>query len=131
MLMHKVVRRGLRRARRVALGAVASAVAFGCGPPASVPRELLGIWKTQESRHADAFLEVRPASLMLGVGRQELQVLDFGELEIARDRQGNDVLRFHYPGESGDEVFVLTRLRGKRALRVGGGEGTWYPSRTR
>jgi hypothetical protein len=132
MRVHPLFRRGLRGLGAALLG-LASAATLACGTSDRVPTELLGVWKTKESRHADAdaFFEIRPASLMLGIGHQPLEVLEFDDLEIEEDGQGNQILRFTYPGESGNEVLVVTQLRGRRAIRIGAGEGTWYPSRSR
>jgi hypothetical protein len=108
------------------------AAALACGPPESVPSDLVGIWKTRAPRHAEAFLEIRPTSVMLGLGRQQLDVLEIEDLDISRDAKGNRVFRFYYAADTGErEVFVITRMRGRRAIRVGSGEGTWYPSQSR
>ena len=128
MRVHPNLRRRLRRIGAAALCATAS---IGCGSPDAVPPELVGVWRTKGGRHADAFFEIRPSSVMLGAGTQPLEVLWFDDLQIEKDGTGNDVLRFRYPGESGSEVLVVTRLRGRRAIRIGAGEGTWYLSRSR
>jgi hypothetical protein len=113
------------------LCAAAAIAVLGCDRAAGVPPELLGIWKTDETRHADAFFEIRPTSLMLGIARRPLEVVWFEELDIEKDAHGNDVLRFHYAEETGGETLVVTRLRGRRGIRIGAGEGTWYRSRSR
>jgi hypothetical protein len=130
MRVHPLYHGGLPRLQAALLGLAAAAV-LACGTSDSVPTELLGVWKTKEASHAEAFFEIRPASLMLGIGRQPLEVLEVDDLEIEPDGQGNQVLRFSYQGESGSEVLVVTQLRGRRAIRIGAGEGTWYPSRSR
>jgi hypothetical protein len=130
MRVLRAVRRGLRRIAAAAL-CVAPAAVLACGRAETVPAELLGIWKTKAERHADAFFEIRPSSLMLGIGRRPLEVLWFDDLEIEKDADGNDVLRFYYTGETEGETLVVTRLRGRREIRVGAGEGSWYPSRSR
>jgi hypothetical protein len=128
MRVHSKVRKGLRWIGAAALCATAS---VACGAPDRVPPDLVGVWKTKAERHADAFFEIRPSSVMVGVGTQPLEVLWFDDLQIEKDANGNDVLRFHYPGETGSEVLVVTRLRGRRAIRIGAGEGTWYLSKSR
>jgi hypothetical protein len=130
MSAHPILRRRFRPLGAAVLCG-ASAAVLACGAPDSVPPELLGVWKTKQASHADAFFEIRPASLMLGIGRQPLEVIEVEDLEIEPDGQGNQVLRFHYEGESGSEVLVVTQLRGRRAIRIGEGEGTWHPSRSR
>ena len=92
----------------------------------------MGIWKTRALRHADAFVEIRPTSVMLGLGRQQLDVLEIEDLDVSRDEKGNRVFRFYYAADTGErEVLVVTRVGGRRAIRVGSGEGTWYPSPSR
>ena len=112
--------------------AAALALALGCRPPENVPSDLIGIWKTRATRHSDAFVEIRPTSVMLGLGRQQLDVLEIEHLDVSRDEKGNRVFRFYFDADSGErDVLVITRVGGRRAIRVGSGEGTWYPSRSR
>ena len=131
MRVLRAVLRGLRRIAAAWLYVAAATVVLACGRAETVPASLLGIWKTTEARHADAFFEIRTSSLMLGIARQPLEVLWFDDLDIEKDAHGNDVLRFHYAGETGGETLVVTRLRGRRGIRIGAGEGTWYRSRSR
>jgi hypothetical protein len=108
----------------------ALATATGCGAePVAVPKDLLGLWKTESPRHAKTFLEIRSHSLMLGVAGMELDVLEIEGLEHATDRGGNDVYRFHYTADEGyPDVLVVTRLRSSRGILVASGSDVWRPA---
>jgi hypothetical protein len=111
----------------------AIAIGVGCAPAeTAMPAELLGLWKTAAPRHSDNFLEIRPYSLMLGVAGMELDVLELERIEHERDPWGNDIYRLHYTAEEGyDDVLAVTKLRNSRGIRVGAGEGTWFPAKHR
>lgn len=51
--------------------AVIAVVLSGCGGATELPPELYGVWRTDEPRYADRFIELTAQQIVFGLGGQE------------------------------------------------------------
>jgi hypothetical protein len=110
--------------------ALAATLLLACGPEtlATSPESLLGRWETDAPRYRNSWFEVRPTSLVWGMGSFELDVESIDKIEVVRPDGRPASYRFHYTGSGGEaEVQVLLFEPGPPArLRLGAREEPWY-----
>jgi hypothetical protein len=102
--------------RRAAFAVLAFAIGLGCAREA-VPRELIGLWTTDDPRYAGKSLSIGAEQITFGVDAGIR--IDYQLLGIEREGEGADttvVLVYDAPGEPVRELRV--RIAGPDLLQI-------------
>ncbi len=92
-------------------GRIATAIAvialLSCRqPPAAVPSDLIGVWKTADGRYAGRYLEITKTSIVFGTGEEDSVVYTVTGLEKTPDGDA-ETYTLRYTNPEG-LVYALT-----------------------
>jgi hypothetical protein len=86
---------------------VSAAITAGCNRSSSdtVPDSLLGVWTTPDPHYADRFLELRPSSVIFGLGEYGETTHPVSSVEWASD-DGKSLFTVRYEAEDGGKTAM-------------------------
>ena len=85
-------------------------ILFGCQEKKLllVPDELVGLWKTTESRYADRSFEFTHSALIFGIGEEEFERYTIDYLKMKRSRDGKSTIYTIFYHDEEGEQYILT-----------------------
>lgn len=100
--------------KRLSLLATVVVLLVGCqsGRDATIPDELVGVWKTPDGQYADRFFEITTTAIIFGVGGWNIELYPIAAVE--RARAGDAILyTIVYRDKAGQEYLFRIRLESK------------------
>lgn len=85
-------------------------ILFGCQEKKLllVPDNLVGIWKTTESRYADRSFEFTHSAIIFGIGEGEFERYTIDYLKMKRTRDGKSTIYTIFYHDQEGEEYILT-----------------------
>ena len=113
--------------RRFLIILITLAIFFGwqCGYERSAPNELVGVWKTQDQKYADRFLEIDTDTITFGTGERNFETYTIKKIKKGLETKGM-LYTVYYEDEAGNtytfafyyspEMGGVLRLKNQREI---------------
>ena len=105
-----------------------------CEPKSeSLPREMLGVWRSEEPRYKNRYFELRDDSVIFGTGvlQFDIHALDHVASEANADGDRRYTIRYRTDDGETAAVEVLHHLGPEATLRFANHGEVWTPSSPR